>query len=132
MINQLLGDSDILPSEGEGSAVTAAPIEMRFEEVELMPDADTLCRYRVCIEAFSRKEFTDTRDQMTRDLFDYWDLVLQDQVSYKAEDQVLAETSLGWQEAFISKANDNGTFDRATVCGTHQVGIWLPSWQSYN
>jgi ATPase subunit of ABC transporter with duplicated ATPase domains len=71
LISNLLGDADVLPSAGEGSAVTAAPIEIRFQQRPAdfaTSTPGTMPQYSAQFELFEVKEFEEMRDQMTRAL----------------------------------------------------------------
>ena len=78
LISQMLGNADVLPSAGEGSAVTAAPIEIRFRPRPAdftMAAPGTVPQYWAEFELFSIKEFAEMRDQNIRALLDYWEMV---------------------------------------------------------
>lgn len=78
LINQLLGDASILPSAGEGSAVTAAPVEIRFQPPSAATAKSapgTVQMYRIVFEFFSKEEFVQTRDSMLKNLLEFWELL---------------------------------------------------------
>ena len=78
LISQMLSDADVLPSAGEGSAVTAVPIEIRFRPrpADFTAAAPgTVPQYWAEFELFSIKEFAEMRDQNIRALLDYWEMV---------------------------------------------------------
>lgn len=74
LINVLLGDAPVLPSAGEGSAVTAATVELRYrvQSTGLFP-----CSYYVDFQLYTRDEFLAQRDQFTQDFLEYWGLIAQ-------------------------------------------------------
>jgi hypothetical protein len=94
-INQLIGESHVLPSAGEGVSVTAAPVEMRYQELPLGYDnapPGTVMRYRVKLEFHSLEEFTAQCDSYAKELIAYWGLIFQqEQLSRKRKLEVLSK-----------------------------------------
>lgn len=75
LINVLLGDAPVLPSAGEGSAVTAATVELRYcaqRSKGLFPYT-----YYVEFELYSKDEFVAQRDRMTQEFLEYWNFIAQ-------------------------------------------------------
>lgn len=90
LINVLLGDSPLLPSAGEGTAVTAATLELRYQAVtcpaNVRPSAIT--RYHIGFDLFTEDEFSEKRDQMTRELLEYWEMIAEQRAEQMRKEEV--------------------------------------------
>jgi len=75
LINVLIGDAAVLPSAGEGSAVTAATVELRYCALQ----SEDFCaeKYHVEFVLYSRAEFCEQKQLMQEDLLEYWRLIAQ-------------------------------------------------------
>ena len=82
-INNLIGEGEILPSASEGSSVTAAPVEIRFESAPgVAASAPAAAEsYRVESDLYTVDDFNHLRDRHAKELCSYWeDIFKQEQL----------------------------------------------------
>ncbi|CAE8683257.1 unnamed protein product [Polarella glacialis] len=73
LINCIVGEGELLPTDGEGAGVTATPIELHHESCHLPSAAEPFpIRYRLELELLSQDEFRTRCEAAVQEITQFW------------------------------------------------------------